>query len=106
MAAGAQYTQQDINNQVLSICRDFTTLAQRIVAQNQFFNQIGGAAVLQSAYGFTETDANNIIGAVFDLNALMAIAGPTDGVSGNGQALAQGRNFFALVRWCRGNGWS
>jgi len=107
MAAGAQYTALDINNQVLSICRDFTVLMDRINKQNQYLTQLGGSAALQATpFNMTATDANNIISAFSDLAQLAAIAGNPDGVTGVGTTLVTAKNFYAFVRWCRGNTWS
>lgn len=107
MAAGAQYTALDINNQALSITRDFTVLMDRILKENQFLTQIGGSAGLQAApFSMSATDANNIISAFSDLAQLAGIAGNPDGVTGVGTTLPTAKNFFAFVRWCRGNGWS
>ena len=109
MAAGAQYTQLDINNQVLSICRDFTVLMDRIAKENAYITQIGGVAGLRAApfnFDGTNQDAPNIVSALSDLDQIRQIAGNPDGVTGIGSILAVGKNFFASARWCRGNGWS
>jgi hypothetical protein len=73
MTAGNQPTLLAVNSTAGNLATQLRNAMQQIIQFNQWLTAYGGAAELESALGFTTTDANTIISSIANLATLAGI---------------------------------